>query len=157
MKHIFCIILSLSLFSGCTDSSRPKDLPQLHPCTLTFTQDGKPLDGAVIALVPTGETVGKYQASTVTNAAGKAAFSTYGFSGVPAGRYKVTVKKNIESDLEYGKDDYGDQIVIGGTTYRLVEPKYSSAETTPFEIDIPLTKSTTLSFDTGKAVKIKAE
>jgi hypothetical protein len=158
-RHPFSLILFCVWFfvSGCNhDSSRPSDLPPLFSCTITVLQDEKPLDGAMVRLVPIDASGSKYQASSITDERGLAALSTYGFAGVPAGRYKVTIMKTIEGDLKYGKDAYGDNAVIGSTTYHLVDTKFSSAESSPYEIEITGSKAE-LTADVGKAIKTKVK
>ncbi|MDR0521710.1 MAG: hypothetical protein LBH00_07635 [Planctomycetaceae bacterium] len=47
-------------------------------------------------------------------------------------------------------------MIIRYNTYRLVEEQYTSAETTPFEIEITgKERNVTKTFDAGKAVKVK--
>ncbi|MDR0327861.1 MAG: carboxypeptidase-like regulatory domain-containing protein [Planctomycetaceae bacterium] len=126
-------LLAVISIAGCSNRvSRPNDLPELHPCTFTITQDGDPLDGAYVSLIPMEETNAKYQTSSVTNHEGKAAFATYGFNGVPAGKYKVCVRKVV------GEED---------GEYQAVEPLYSDAEYTPHEIEITGKKMSAVSFD----------
>ncbi|MDR1960250.1 MAG: hypothetical protein LBQ54_14615 [Planctomycetaceae bacterium] len=110
----------------------------------------------MVRLVPIDASGSKYQASSITDERGLAALSTYGFAGVPAGRYKVTIMKTIEGDLKYGKDAYGDNAVIGSTTYHLVDTKFSSAESSPYEIEITGSKAE-LTADVGKAIKTKVK
>ena len=139
-KIIIALILIAAMsITGCgKNNSRPSDLPQLFPCVLTITQEGNPLDGAYVTLIPMEESNAKYQASSVTNKSGEATIVTYGFDGVPAGKYKVCVRKVVgEEDREY----------------QLVEPKYSDPLNTPHEIEIIGKKMPPASFDVGKTVK----
>jgi hypothetical protein len=159
-RYQFSLILFCVLFfvSGCNnDSSRPSDLPPLFSCTITVLQDEKPLDGAMVFLVPIDASGSKYQASSITDEQGIAAISTYGFAGVPAGQYKVTIMKTIEDDLVYGKDAYGDDTVTDSTTYHLVDTKFSSAESSPYEIEITGKGKAKLTADVGKAIKTKVK
>ncbi|MDR2641689.1 MAG: carboxypeptidase-like regulatory domain-containing protein [Planctomycetaceae bacterium] len=106
---LFFVLLAVS---GCGDSSRPKDLPKLYPCVITITQEGKPLENAVVELAATDQNNSKYQSLTLTNAEGKAVMSTYGFAGTPIGKYKVIVRKNIDDDLVYGTNSTGAKEVV---------------------------------------------
>ena len=156
-KFIIPSILILISFTGCGgDTSRPKDLPPLYPCAVTITQDGKPLDGAVVNLVAFDKENAKYQASSVTDAAGKAIMSTYGFNGVPAGKYKVCIWKTITEGVKQYTNKDGELVNTEGTDYKTVESKYADAKTTPHEIEITgKGKKVEQTFDVGKPVKIK--
>lgn len=154
-KVIIALLLAAGTMTGCSNDSRPKDLPPLYPCVITVTQNAAPLDGAVVNLVAVEKTNAKYQASSVTDENGKAVIATYGFDGIPAGRYKVCVWKTVvEGVKEYTNSD-GELVESLGTDYRTVEPKYSSAQSTPYEIEITAKSTSPEPFDVGKAVKIK--
>ena len=142
MKQIIIAIVITALsITGCgSNNSRPSDLPQLYPCVLTVTQEGNPLSGAYVTLIPMEESNAKYQASSVTDNEGKATIITYGFDGVPAGKYKVCVRKVV-----------GDE----NREYQLVEPKYSDSKNTPHELEITGKQMPPASFDVGKSVKPK--
>ncbi|MDR1491543.1 MAG: carboxypeptidase-like regulatory domain-containing protein [Planctomycetaceae bacterium] len=148
-------ILTASLIAGCQDQSRPADLPTLFPCAILITQDGKPLDGAVVELVPVDAANAKYRASSATDADGKAVLTTYGFDGVPAGRYKVCVWKTVVEGVKQFTNADGETVNTNGVDYQTVEPQYSSAETTPHEINIADKKTPLISFDVGKPIKVK--
>lgn len=102
-------------------------------------QGGVPLAEAAVELAAVGEGV-KYRSSSFTDASGRAVMSTYGFPGVPAGKYKVIVKKTL---------------VDGTVEYRTVEAEYSDAETTPYEIEVTGKGKSAATFDVGKAIKIE--
>jgi hypothetical protein len=53
----------------------------------------------LIELAVTDQSNAKYKSLAITNAEGKAVMSTYGHEGVPVGKYKVVVVKNIDDDL----------------------------------------------------------
>lgn len=158
MKYKFfllaLVLVVVSFFTvGCSDSSRPEDLPKLFPCTITVIQDGKPLDEAVIKLVAQEDNV-KYRPVAVTGKDGKVNVSTYGFSGVPAGKYKVVIIKNIDDDIITRTDDVGEQVIVSYKTYRTIEKIFSDTKTTPFEIEItPKSKNIEKTFDVGKSIK----
>ncbi|MDR2641984.1 MAG: hypothetical protein LBC74_04245 [Planctomycetaceae bacterium] len=66
LRIIFSWMLFFVLLSvlGCGGSSGPKDLPKLYPCVITITQEGKPLDNAVVELAAaetTDQNNSKYQ------------------------------------------------------------------------------------------------
>jgi hypothetical protein len=160
MSHYSLLVVNCSLFivllSGCGGASRPADLPPLYPLTITVTQDGKALPEAVIKFVAQADENAKYKPVAITGADGKVALSTYGFPGVPAGTYKVTITKNVDDDFVTKTDDAGEKQIISYKTYRTVEAKFSDVATTPFEIEVsPKRKNSEETFDVGKAVREK--
>jgi hypothetical protein len=151
---IYYTMLSLFLV-GCSRSSVPNDLPKLYPCTITITQDGKPLEKATVELF-SSEGQAKYKSVTITNPQGVAIMSTYGYQGTPIGKYKVVVSKDIEDDFIYGMSSTGTKEVTASTLYRTVEAQYSDAKTTPHEIEITgKEKITEATFDAGKPIKVR--
>ena len=141
--------------TGCSnDTSRPADLPPLFPAEITITQEGTPLAGATVALEASGGTGSNYHPAGITDESGKAVVSTYGFNGAPAGTYKIIVRKTVVEDVKQVIDAYGDLVDDAGVEYRTVERRYSSAETTPHEIEITTSRDTTrVTFDVGRAIK----
>ena len=156
MKRIIIpLMFVVFTIAGCAkNDGRPKDLPPLFPCEITITQEGNPLPGATIAFESFGETKVTYLPSGITNESGKAVLSTYGFNGVPAGTYKVTVRKTVVEDVKQVTDAYGDLVDDGGVEYRTVDFKFSNANTTPHEIEVTTGKGTTqAALDVGKPIK----
>jgi hypothetical protein len=152
---LMCLVGLVS--AGCADNSRPKDLPQLFPCTIKITQNNVPLAGATVEFVPTNQADAKYRALAITDDSGTVQMSTYGYPGVPSGKYKVVTTKNIDDDFVYAANEStGGRDVVDYKTYRMVEPKFSSAETTPHEIEIlNKGKRVNAAFDVGKAIKVR--
>ena len=150
-------MLAILSITGCgRDISRPADLPPLFPCEIKITQEGTPLAGATVSLEPIdGITDTNYFASAITDERGRAIMVTYGFNGVPVGRYKVTVRKTIVEDGAKIIDSYGDTVTAPGAEYRTIERQYSNANATPHEIEITNKKTPTVSFDVGKPIKEK--
>ncbi|MDR0609076.1 MAG: carboxypeptidase-like regulatory domain-containing protein [Planctomycetaceae bacterium] len=150
----FTLILSAVLFIGCTNSSEPSDLPKLYNCVITITQEGKPVSGAIIELIAQDTNNTKYVPLQYTNVHGTAVMTTYGFTGVPAGKYKIVVSKNIEAETTVKDQDTGENIIVGGIKYQMIEPVYSNPEITPLEIEITgKEKKTEQTFDVGKEIK----
>lgn len=86
---VFCVAVSLL---GCGGSGRPS----LAKVTGTVHLDGKPLEGAQVALLKITDDKAKYQrpSSAITDAQGKFTPQTYGKDdGLPVGKYKVGVQK----------------------------------------------------------------
>ncbi|MDR1384674.1 MAG: carboxypeptidase-like regulatory domain-containing protein [Planctomycetaceae bacterium] len=157
MRKIISITLLVFITSmiGCRDKSRPGDLPALYPCTITITQEGKLLEGAAVTFEPIDSSSVKYRATAITGVDGSATMNTYGFSGVPIGKYKVVIAKIIQDDIEYKlNESTGKNEPVSYKRYRTVEPQFSSAETTPHEIEITgKEKKAEHIFDVGKAMK----
>jgi hypothetical protein len=153
-KNIFILLFGALLFvAGCGDNTKPKDLPDLHPVMITVTSEGKPLEKAVVNLV--SDPPLKFQAITGTDADGKAIMKTYNYNGVPVGNFKVVITRDIDDDFVYGKNSDGSQRTAGSTRYRTLDVKFSKAETTPFEIEVPLKPEQNTTFDVGKTVRVK--
>ena len=153
-RYRYLLLLSLFVFCGCSDASRPGDLPQLFPCVVSVTQGGKPLEEALVEFHAESEQ--KYRPSAFAGAEGDAVMRTYGFPGVPAGKYKITISKTIEDDFVYRTGDADEQIIVSSKTYKTVEDLYSNVETTPHAIEItPTSKRTLITLDVGEAVKIQ--
>ncbi len=155
----------LPILSGC-GPKLPADLPKLYPVKLTFTQEGAPLSGAMIALIPeSGNT--HYTSGGSTNEQGILQVKTHGvYSGVPEGKYTVTVTKeeiihaNISNGVKPANEEEAHKIYEANKNksktegYRLVDPKYNSPQTSELKISVDKT-GTDQTFDLGKAVKIK--
>jgi len=155
MKHlpVFLALLLAATLTGC-GKQRPDWLPELYPMTIIIIQDGKPLEGASVQLIPSDS--GRFAVSGTTDIAGQAVLKTSGqYSGVPAGQYKVVVTKTeIEKIGPPPKDEYSSQPIIN---YHLVETQYGSRKTTPLEIEIVSGKNETKTFDIGKKIREKVE
>ena len=148
---------------GCNSGQKlPVGMPSLKPCVLTFTQDGVPLEGAIISLYPASGSQ-QWTLGGKTDATGKAVIFTNGlYEGVPEGSYKVVVSKKESEQSQFGpalnSDDPGYDEWIQKVSseqlasYSLVEKQYTNVNSTTLEIVIPGETST---FDVGKAVKIK--
>ncbi len=126
------------------------NLPEFHPVGGRVTLDGKPLAGARVALqqiegqasrvfAATSDSQGTYQI--------QAAYSTGTYQGAPIGRYKVTVIKVALAELseeEFDKKyqaaietvrETGEPVSLDDPAY-LVDKRYTSGGTTPFEIEV---------------------
>ena len=155
MSRYFCFALcSLLLFSGCSESSRPSDLPPLFPCTVSVTQGGGPLVGAYVELVsPDSPT---YRPSASTDENGNAAIMTYGFSGAPVGKYKIIVRKSIEDDIVMGKDEYGVDAVVSSNRYNVVADIHGDASRSPHEVEVTASsKGVQATIDVGDAIRVR--
>jgi hypothetical protein len=86
------------VLAGCSNSSRPPT----YPVTGTVTWQGKPLAGAAITFVPTGE--GGDAASAITDSEGKYALTTWeAGDGARPGEYRVKVSKQAGETVDPSK------------------------------------------------------
>jgi hypothetical protein len=158
MRTLFTVTLItfIALLSSCQKSNKPSDLPKLYHCSLTFTQERKPLVGAIVDLVAEDANNAKYTPVQRTDEKGIAVMTTYGYDGVPAGKYKVVVTKDVEEEVSRVDKDTGETIITDGKKYRTVEVIYSDAATTPHKVEVSNKGVVSVSaFDVGKIVKLK--
>ena len=163
MKRLILSLLIIGcLFSsGCGDPSRPKDLPKLYPVKLTFTQEGKPLENAMVVLKNVDPSF-KWSVMATTDATGLADIVSHGqFFGAPEGQYKITVIKEVQESAKglTPQDENVDpaaSVYSRGmiTVYTLVEKQYTTEETTPIEITVSRKKADNIkSFEVGKSIR----
>jgi hypothetical protein len=85
------------VLTGCSNSSRPRT----YPVTGTVTLQGKPLAGAAVTFVPTGE---GEAASAITDSDGKYALTTWrAGDGAQPGEYRVKVSKQEQTAVDPSK------------------------------------------------------
>jgi hypothetical protein len=154
MRKILLIVALI--VTGCSSGNKPSDLPPLYPCSVTIRQDNLPLAEATVEFIPVAATEAKYRAASITGSDGNVSMTTYGFPGVPAGKYKVVISKNIQDDLVYSNNpSTGQKEIVDFQKYMTVEQEYSSPKTTPLEIEITgKEKRTDHIFNVGKATKV---
>ena len=154
MRKYLCCFIAVAVVAviGCAKTDKPEGLPDLFPCEITITQDGKPLAGANVVFF--GDQKWAVGGGTAEN--GVAKIYTHGkFEGAPSGKYKVTVTKTIteggptEADLNNPSYSGG-----YGKQYDVIDKKFRSAETTTLEIDVAPGKNTK-TLDVEKAVKVE--
>ena len=128
----FLFYLGFLHFVGC--GSTGGNLPKTVPAAGVVTLDGKPVDGAQVVLVPSGE--GATGAFGVTNTSGHFSLRAYEEKeGAIPGEYKVQVSKTVEEKLPGAKGS-----VDGGDPVRYVHgvpAKYTGAKTSGLSVSIP--------------------
>jgi hypothetical protein len=132
------------LSTGCGGGGRakPKDLPPLYPCTLTFIQEGAPLAKADIIL----HSDSKWAVTGQTNENGQVKLTTNGYyDGVPEGTYKITVRRIIVV-MDAKNENPVKQTDI-------IPNEFKMAANTTLEIAIGK-KENDKTYDLGKAVRI---
>ena len=160
MKKLL-ILLSLITLLGCTRQSVPDGLPKLVPVTLTITQEGTPLAGAIVSVVDPGGGI-QFMVGGTTDVNGSVVLHTHGlYKGAPLGKFKVRV---VKTEADQPPADLPPPPPLGTKefeayrkqldklkTYMLVEKRYTQLNTTPLELEITGPLTTTL--DVGKAVR----
>jgi len=129
----------LLLLSGCGGQQLPEGMPKLTPVVLTIMQDGAPLEGAVISLLPE-DTASRWNAGGVTDKNGKAKMKTLAqYDGVAAGKYKVTVVKTF---VEPQPDWWATGTEAQRRAYKSPPPveqvhkNFADKKTTPLELEV---------------------
>jgi hypothetical protein len=127
-RNCFSLIALLGILVfivGC-GQKLPADMPKLCPTQIEVTTtDGSKLERASVGLHPMGAST--EASGGTTNAKGIAEIFTRGqFSGVPAGKYKVTVTwvVNIADPTSQPK-------IVGG-----LEAEYANSGSTPLEVEV---------------------
>jgi hypothetical protein len=141
-KQISCLIF-LVLVVSCSREHRPEGIPTLYPCTITITQDSKPLAGAMVTLYTESSEDRRWSPGGTTDSQGVIQIKVLGkYLGAPAGTYKVTVEKqeieNVDSNSYY--------------SISLVETQYIKVQDTPLKIEVT-PQGATQTFDVGKPIQ----
>ncbi|MCL2348127.1 MAG: carboxypeptidase-like regulatory domain-containing protein [Planctomycetaceae bacterium] len=163
-RSLLALFLGALLFLsfGCSEKL-PPDLPKLYPTSVIVIQDGKPLEGATVQLLPK-DSKSRWAAGGKTDTSGKVEFFTEGhYRGVPEGDYKVTVSKIFTEPSQYGSIrpdgaeaaaawDKGVASEYGKLkSYLLVDPVYDSRKTSPLELNVGPKQPKERQIDIGKA------
>ncbi|MDR0611002.1 MAG: hypothetical protein LBG58_12890 [Planctomycetaceae bacterium] len=128
-KKIIVLLLFVVTLLGVSCSYRPKlerpeGMPELHPCSITVTFGGEVMEAVMVYLIPF-ESDTPWKPSGSTNKNGKVIPSTsYGFKGVPAGKYTVAFTRTVDN-LDYNEMD-----PQSPRTRSLVPWKYSIGKST---------------------------
>ncbi|MDR1963704.1 MAG: hypothetical protein LBQ50_07990 [Planctomycetaceae bacterium] len=160
-----CLLLfGIFFISGCDRGvQKPPGLPDLiTDVQIIVIQDGKPLEGAAVTLVPLDVSLARWPIKGKTDTNGLAKLTTYGkFSGSPAGKFKVVVVKReylpnkqqtptTEGTVAQGK--WHDE--LGYIDY--VDPLFGLSEKTSAEVEIK-NDSSKHTVDVGKAVRLESK
>ena len=158
MKKIIILLLLVTLF-GCSRQRVPDGFPKLVSVTLTITQEGTPLAGAMVSLIDPSGSV-PFTVGGITNEKGSVILYTHGLhKGAPLGKFKVCIVKTESDSVPPAPALYTPEFEAytqalkknPPKTYTLVEKRYTNLNTTPLELDISGSLTTTL--DVGKMVK----
>lgn len=156
MKKPYSIYISLFvivLSSGC-GPKRPDGMPPLYPLTLQVTQKGEPLAEASVSLF-SADGSSTWSSGGLTGEDGNLVVFTHGkYSGVPAGKYKVTVDC-VASDNPAPKSLTMEELDAHNRkypSYRIVPIPYTERSSTPLEIEVAR-KSNKMTVDIPEKVK----
>lgn len=101
-------VFFFSVFVGCS-SKQPTGFPEVYPCSIRILKDGAPLDKVNIMLDASEPTFHNIGYSGETDSQGKAIISTnypnYNTKGVPAGEYRVLLKKRDVIEGEKSREE----------------------------------------------------
>ncbi|MDR0337421.1 MAG: hypothetical protein LBI18_10055 [Planctomycetaceae bacterium] len=104
--QIFMSLLLVSFLVGCY-SKAPDGFPRVYPATITVTQDGKLLEGAVVILESLTEHT-RWSVGGKTDATGSVQPATvqgnHSVVGVPAEDFLVTITKNPVVEIDQTVD-----------------------------------------------------
>ena len=166
---IFALILAVEMLSvGCNKTPLPEGMPKLYPTTLTFTLDGKPLEGAIISCYP-GILGFNWPIGGTTNAQGKIDLFTAGkFQGAPEGDLTICVKKmrTEEGPSAANKPEkmtLDEQIALSKKMaeerkfFYIVGPQYEAKESSPLKVTITKGKNAPAAFDISEDGTEKAK
>jgi hypothetical protein len=163
--HCFIAIVPFLFLNGCGGIELPDGMPKLYPVTITITQEGKPLEGASVALISEDPSMSQWVAGGLTDASGNAVIKTLSkYKGAASGKYLITIVKqyaepnktqapNPATDPEgYGK--YLDEIRRKpADAWDLIDPRYSTGKS-PESIEVVKGRNKK-TIEVGAAVKIK--
>ena len=164
MKYQYLLLCSFfvvacTCWSGCSRVPRPADLPDLYPCQLTISQDGKPLEKANVTLYP-DDSKSKWTVGGTTDSRGIVTILTHAqFPGAPAGEYKIVVSKTEsyqERPAQPKPGGDGTEMIPGTPIqiFGLVELQYIDIKTTPLTMTVKKGKNSK-DIDVGKAIREK--
>jgi len=146
------LVAFVLVLPGCSGESKPDGFPKLYPVALTFVQEGEPLEGAAVILVPQSDS--KWASGGFTDAKGIAVLKTHGkFAGVPAGAYKVRVQKQETGEVPTSIDSTGLTTYGTASSYDVVHPDYFLPDKTPLAIEVVEGKNNFEPFDLGKKAR----
>lgn len=137
-KQFFALALACvcAVAVGCSKGpKKPADLPALNPTTVTVVyDDGTPVDGATVILLPADGGNSKWNLAGVTDAQGKLVLKTNGnWDGAPVGSYKASVTKEVVVEAAEANAD-GSRDIESCTRY--VDQKFNSTDTSGLTADI---------------------
>jgi len=138
MMRLYSILLvaSMLFLSGCSKQKLPDGMPKLMAVDLTIMQDGAPLDGAIVSLLPL-DVNSRWNASGTTGKDGKAKMRTLAkYDGAAEGKYKVTVVKTYIEPLPPGLTQPEIRSYVLPPPVEYVHKNFAVPKTTPLELEV---------------------
>lgn len=143
------LFLTAVVIIGCT--GKDPNEPVMVPVSGTVSLDGKPLSGADVSFVPTGQTLGQGAVGRTDKDGSFTLHGRRGGEGAATGSYKVVISKRVMPD---GSDVHADDKTppMESPAKEKLLPRYSDAERTTLSaivsaggtrLEFPLTSSKT--------------
>ncbi len=155
-SHLKSIVLLcvITVTLGCSGKNRPEGLPDLIATEVKITQEGTPVSGAFVRLVPESAS-NKWSSGGTTDANGVAVIRVDGeYVGAPAGEYKVVVSKTImEGPKSTGSDlnNLDAAPTKSSSSVDLIDPMYANPSKTTLNLSVSQGQKQ-FEFDVGAAV-----
>jgi len=162
------LIVVIPLIAGCGGASRPADMPETAPCSITVLQSGSPVSDVVVTLFLEGGNPSLVARGT-TNSSGIATIKTslgaYTTSGAPVGKCKVTLDKEFAippssltpdqvSDLSFEQaEKYNRERKEALDKARIIPEKIASVALTPLSLTVASGSEGTLTVDLSEYTK----
>lgn len=128
-------------------------MPSLYPASVTILQDGKPLEGASVTLMPTDPN-SRWATSMTTNARGVATVKVHGkYKGAGAGTYRLCISRIEVQPAPPERQAAHPGIVLPPDNFDLIDPMFGNLETAEI-IEISPGGKNTWTVDVGAAVRI---
>ena len=130
-------VVCLLFLPGCGGQKLPDGMPKLTSVVLTVKQDGAPLEGAVVGLLPLDPANSRWNAGGVTDKNGQAKIRTLAqYDGAVPGKYKVTVVKTFVEPLPEGLTEAERRNYKGPPPVESVHKNYAQKNTTPLDLEV---------------------
>ena len=166
MRKLYIIpvlFLSVALIGCGPADNRPDGMPPLFPTTITVTQDGVPLVGASVVLIPDDGSRDWYVSGTTNESGIAEMMASSRWAGAPRGTYKVMVRKfeTAPSRIAPLPDDADDaareahEVALSNerlNAYTVVAPIFTDPARTTLNLTVDGRTDTT--FDVGEAVRV---
>jgi hypothetical protein len=140
----FGLAAAAVLAAGCSGRAESKYAALLVPAAGRVTIAGQPLAAATILFIPLANVAGEVGATAFTDADGRYNALTplpktaaRRSTGMVPGRYRVVVQKLAMPDGGPVPADMADSDALAAGARNALPGRYSAAETTPLEVEVP--------------------
>ena len=160
-------IVAVPFITGC-GASRPEDMAETAPCTITVLQNGSPLSGVMVTLFLDGGNPSLAPRGTTDssgNAVIKTSLGAYTTAGAPVGTCKVTLVKEFEmppspltpdqvSDLSPDQAaKYEQERREAIAKARIIPEKIANISSTPLSVEVSPDSGGTLTVEISEYMK----